>query len=723
MTPISNLTVNNCYRLVLVIALSMFCQSASAQSRYPLRLQPPVKKPSARVPMKRVVAPQPKQFQFRNLPSIPNETSGEYQVQAAASHDPVAASRDSLANSFDSAYSELGSNQDDDNSWQPPGATYQQSNSVPFQQIATGSSFGDFVGSNSIDNFSQDLDSDSDKTPTWWKEQVTTPLGSGSEQQVDTNSLVYATLQNSPRIGAVSQNPLIRELQIIEADSDFDPTAFVRSQFEDRFDPIGDALSGVPDGILKNNIWTGELGVRRKLRTGATYELGQSLGFKNSNSSFFTPQDQGTATLALNVTQPLLRGRGRYYNQSQILIAQSASGAAWETFSAELQDEIEETVRAYWQLYFDRSSYLQKKRNVERGVNVLRILEGRKDLDSLPSQITRARSAVKSRRTDLANARRDIRDSETDIRRLTADRNWQGNQNTEMLPIETPMTDGISIELEQVVLTAIENRPEIKETMARAKIAGIQRDISENELLPELSLLLGTYLSGLQGESQVGQAWVDQFGENTPGYSVGFELEVPIWNRAARSRYTQRQLQLSKIRSEVDETMLNVIAESQNAWRQVTSAKETLDAAFQAIEAARADLEQNFRRWESFALIEGDIADGQTPTTILDQLLDSQERLTAAELVYTQSELELKSSEVALQRAMGTLLIHQKVTYGKTVGGEVPEIMIDQGSVLDTMETPAGEIVPDQPPATGKEDRGASNRFRFPDLQSYRSRR
>ncbi|MFT5299713.1 MAG: outer membrane protein [Mariniblastus sp.] len=516
--------------------------------------------------------------------------------------------------------------------------------------------------------------------PIWWKQKVLDPIHSpASIQSVDTNGLVYQTLQGSPRIRALSQSPLIREQQIIEADSDFDPTSFVRSQFQDRVDPVGDSLSITADGsdFLEDHIWSGEFGIRRKTRTGASFEVGQTLGFKNSNSNFFVPQDQGTATLALNVTQPLLRGRGKYYNQSQILIAQSTGAAAWDSLAGEIQDEIQKTVRAYWQLYFDRSVYLQKQRNVERGVKLLQLLEGRAGLDSLPSQITRARSAVQSRKTDLANALRDIRNSETELRRLTADRNWLANQSVEMIPVEAPTTLPQSIELDKVVLTALENRPEIKETMKRAKIAGIQKNISVNDLLPELSFLMGTYVSALQGESQLGQAIQDQFGAVKPGYSVGIEFEMPIHNRAAKSRFTQRKLQLIKIQAEVDDVMRNVIAESQVAHRRITSAIQTIEAALLAILAANADLEQNLQRWESFALIEGDLADGQSPTTVLDQLLDSQERLTAAELVFTLAELELKTAEVGLKRTMGTLLIHQNVGVQQTRHQGTPQVQTD----------------------------------------------
>ena len=512
---------------------------------------------------------------------------------------------------------------------------------------------------------------------TWWNQLVPQPLHSENQvQTVDSNTLVYSALQNSPRIQGLSRSPLIRDFEVIEADAAFDPVSFLQTEFSDRSDPVGGALDATRDGrsTIENHRWTAEGGFRKRGRTGATYELSQRLGFENSNVSVFDPNNQGTAQLALNVTQPLGRGRGRYITQSQILIAQSRGGVAWETFSADLQQEIEAVVAAYWRLYYDRSLFLQKKRNVERAVEILETLEGRANLDSLPSQITRARSSVLTRRTDLANAFRDVRNSETELRRLIADRNWRANQFIELLPIEPPVNTPLNISLDHVVTTSLENRPEIRSSLQEAKLAGIERDISVNDLLPELSLLLGSYVSTLVGDGRFEEAFADQFGETKPGYSVGLEFELPVGNRIARSRLVQRKLQLARIKNQVDETIQNVIAESQAALRRVDSAAQTFEAAVEAIKAARSDIEQNVRRWENFALVEGDFADGQTPTTVLDQLLDSQDRLSSAESVAAQSQLELKIAEIALQRAMGTLLIQRQINPRRAFESGMPEL-------------------------------------------------
>ncbi len=526
----------------------------------------------------------------------------------------------------------------------------------------------------------------------WWKQSVTSALEpQNSTEFVDVNMLLYAALQNSQQIQFISKDPLIRELEIVEAEAEFDPVTFARTIYDDRVDPVGNSLTTGGAPFLKDNIWSAEAGFRKKLGTGGQLELEQSLGFQNSNSRFFVPQDQGTATLSMNFNQPLLRGAGRQFNRSQILLAQQTTDLAWDTFSSNLQDELLSVVEAYWELYFRRAVFLQKQRNVQRGEAVLQKIEGRAGLDSLPSQIARARSEVQSRRTELANAFRDVRNSETEIRRLVSDPNWLGKQAVEMIPSESPLTTIAPLSLKTVVYEAIQNRPEIRAAVQKAKLATLQTNILTNELLPELTFLFSSYVSALEGNTGIERAWQQQFSAD-PGVSIGLEFELPYKNRAARSRHTRSKIQLSKIHHEIQQTSQNVIAEAQIAYRRVISASETLNAATLAVSAAKVDLNQNHQRWRNFALIEGDIAEGQTPTLILDQLLDSQQRLADAEFTYSQAIKELKISEVGLRRATGTLLLANEIQVTKENHGDQPFLRINRANSGQRNTTQANPV-------------------------------
>lgn len=488
----------------------------------------------------------------------------------------------------------------------------------------------------------------------WWARIVSEPTGNRQHEEIYPDMLVQMAMQNSPSILAISQNPLIQETEARFAQAKFDTDLFLRSQYDDRVDPVGNQLTaggGLP--FLKDNIWYGEGGLRRKFYSGGDVELKQRLGFQNSNSNFFDPQDQGTATLSLNFSQPLMRGRGKYYNRSQIMIAQTGTQVAWDKLAAELQDELTRLVEAYWTLYYSRALLLQKRQNVERGQVVLLKLEGRSGLDSLPSQIARARAAVRARETELANALRDVLDAETEIRRILGSPEVFQSNAPELVPGEPPLLTPNQQDLENVITDAMQGRPEVKQAVQRAKIAAVQQNVSRNELMPELNLIFNTYVSALSGESDIPRAWVDQFQNSTPGFATGLEFAMPWGRRAARARLSRQQLVVEQVRHEIDQVMHQVVAEAQTAWRQVDSAFHTALAAGAAIEAARADLLQNEVRWESFALVEGDLTEGQTPTTLLDQLLDAQQRLTNAELTYSQALLEFKVAEIALKRARG----------------------------------------------------------------------
>ena len=498
----------------------------------------------------------------------------------------------------------------------------------------------------------------------WWTAQATAPLSAAESIAISPDRVVIWALQNSPKLRAISREPLIREAAIGDAQSRFDPELFVETQFDDTNDAVGNQLT-VGGGLdrLKDNIWYSETGFRKKLYTGADVDVSQRLQFQNSNSTFFLPQDQGTATLSFNVSQPLLRGRGRMVNRSQIVLAEISSGVAWQQYVTELQTEVEAIVNAYWDLYLRRSVYLQKLKNVERGQKILEILENRLELDSTPSQIARARAAVALRKTELSNSIRDVRNTESELLRRIG--TLQARDSIELVPAEPPRFNYQPNSISDMAAVALSSRPEIQEAFARAKAATVQAGVSRNELLPDLKMLFGVYFDALEGDTGLVRALQRQYSETTPGYYAGLQFNYQLGNRAARSQLNQVQLQLARVRDEIQEISQQVIFDSQVAVRRLDSAFETLRSTALAIDAAAKDLEQQQRRWEVFALVEGDLVDGANPTTMLDQLLDAQQRLTAAELTFSQAEFEFKSAEIGLRKANGTLLQQQEIELEK----------------------------------------------------------
>ena len=455
----------------------------------------------------------------------------------------------------------------------------------------------------------------------WWQPLVQEPLRPETGMiYVDPHSLVMAALQHSYQIQAIQQTVHIRAEDIIKADTEFDSHAFMESKFVDTSEPIGNVLVTGGPPRLNEHDWMYEAGVRRKNRLGGTVELSQRLGHKNSNSLFFVPQDQGTAQLTLNFTQPLLNGAGRRYNESFTFLAHLNTEIARAEYTAELQDYLLQVTDAYWQLYFERAVLLQKRRHLERAREILEQLENRLAIDAVQSQVARARSAVASRSAELVRAQTAVRNAEARLRALINAPEFAAPAAPELIPREYPFHELVHVKLQDALQVALTHRPEIDEATKRIRSAAVRLDNSRNELLPSLSLVVESYVRGLRGRSGVGRAWQEQFSTGAPSYSAGLLFDVQIYNRAAQARHRQRQLEQQQLILEFQSTLETLTTEVEIAVREVDTSYREMQAKLDAISAIVIDVRYLRERWE---LLPGD---DRSASLVLEDILGAQEK-------------------------------------------------------------------------------------------------
>src|SRR5690606_37520694 len=61
-------------------------------------------------------------------------------------------------------------------------------------------------------------------------------------------------------------------------------------------------------------------------------------------------------------------------------------------------------------------------------------------------------------------------------------------QNTPIVPMETPLEQLESLQIEAALQTALEHRPEVLQAKKNLETAGVQTQFAKNQLLPDLSL-------------------------------------------------------------------------------------------------------------------------------------------------------------------------------------------------------------------------------------------
>lgn len=489
----------------------------------------------------------------------------------------------------------------------------------------------------------------------WWSGEVQKPLRPDANSVfVSLESLLVQALDHSTQIKVYADLPMIRATSIVEAEAAFDAAAFLDSRWDDQNDPVGNTLTtgGAPRYL--NNQLSAAAGLRKRTLSGGKVEVSERVGFQDTNSTFFVPDPQGTSKLVLNYTQPLMRGKGKTYNQSLTVLACIDKDVAEEEFSRQLQAHLLEVSRSYWGLYLERALLIQKRRSLERAETVQQLLQDRVELDAVKPQIQRATAEVATRKSDLIRAELAVENAEARLRALVNDSSLgDAVGNTELLPLDVPSGLPTQVNLSQSMTTALQIRPEVTQAIKQIKQikAGcVRKDISRNELLPSLNLITEAYLSGLQNNGSVGDAFTDMFQVDGPSYSVGLQFEVPIGNRAAKSRDERRQIELRQLQNQYQTTVHTLSQEVEVAVRELETAYSEMTSQKRAVDASAAQLEYLQKRWE---LLPGEEGGG---ALMLDNLLTAQERLVVAENAHTQASITYNLAIINHQRATGELL-------------------------------------------------------------------
>lgn len=508
------------------------------------------------------------------------------------------------------------------------------------------------------------------QTP-WWQPELESQLAAHSVPvDVTVETLVAGALQSSHQIRAFSDLPLIREQTITEEDGVFDWRVFGETGYRKTSDPVGNTLTtGGPTRFRESDFDT-NLGFRRLNRLGGEFEILQDFGLTNNNSVFFIPEDQGTSRLTMRYNHPLMRGRGLYYNTSQVYLAMLDTAAANHEFSRQVQSQILEVSRGYWALYVERAHLLQRVKLVRESEDLYNILEQRQNLDVGRAQLLRAQSAAAQRRSDLARTQTAVRNAESRIVSLVNDPYLEDAVGLEMLPVAHPQTTYEPVNIDESKMLALQYRPEIAQARVQIQAAARRLDMAVNELMPYLNVVMETYVSGLRGSDDIGQAWVDQFSVGEPSYFAGLVLEYPLGNRTASARKRRREIEVRQLQSQLRATIETLMLEVEVAVREVQTSYSELQSKQLAMQASQAEVVALRKRWEVMA--------GNDPSAALylDNLLSAQVRLAEAERQLAQSLATYNLSLVNLSRAQGTLLQDQHIEITRLCCNCMPQLAV-----------------------------------------------
>ncbi|MEL6107891.1 MAG: TolC family protein [Planctomycetota bacterium] len=501
----------------------------------------------------------------------------------------------------------------------------------------------------------------------WWDEWVHQPLGFAEQTlSIDVSSLTSSALVHSPAVNSVLSEPQIRQTDVTIADADFDPTVFLEGRFVDTNDPVGNTLTtGDNSNRFRDETLSADAGVRRRIRNGGELELIQRGGFQENNSVFLQPNPQGTTRLELNYTQPLQRDSGRMVNRSRIMIAQLRAHQASSNARSSIEDHLLDVTRAYWTLYRVRATWLQQQKLVGSARQLHSLLQARSGFDAGQRQILRARAALARRQAGLTRAAAEIRDAQSRLRMLVGGHELIYASGSEWLTSERPLANPVEIDPRQSVIEALENRPDITAALQAIHEVTVRIGASKNQILPQLDLLLGAYVAGLDSRRDTWGAFVNQFSDGRPGFSLGMAYELPVGNRAARSQLNRSRWELFQATQDFRQVTETAITEVEIAARETSTAFNEMQQKKLSVDATEAEVAYLTQRAELLPEEEDSLV------LLTDNLLDAQERLAQEELELVNSQVSYALSWVLLRKATGVLLKMERMEILSASAGEM----------------------------------------------------
>jgi outer membrane protein TolC len=439
--------------------------------------------------------------------------------------------------------------------------------------------------------------------------------------------------------------------------------------------------------------------------TGTTVSLGYNQSFTENNNvrSDLNLLNQGS--LELNVTQRLLQGFGIAVNNRNIRIAKNNLRVADLTFRQQVITTVANIIGLYWDLVSINADFTVKKQSVELAEKLFEDNKKQVEIGTLaPIEVVRAEAELARTQQELTVSETQLLQQETIIKNALSRDGLSSTtlQNARIIPTDTINLPAVpdNLSLDSLYETAIANRPELEQ--ARVNIENTKIGIAGNksQLLPSLDLRFSATNNGLSGvlnpifqpqlrpDGTLTQPSADAFfigdrgtvlgqlfRRNFPDYSIGFQLNVPLRNRAARADMIIEEISLRQQEIRQKQQLNNLKVSVQNA---ITALRQA-EAGVRTAQKARALQEQTLdAEQKKYAL-------GATTIFFVIQAQRDLAQSRSAEVAALGSYVKAKNN---LDQAMGLTLERNEISIDEAKSGTVAR---ESQIPLDYLRTPTSD--------------------------------
>lgn len=503
---------------------------------------------------------------------------------------------------------------------------------------------------------------------------------------------IRRALENNNSIEIARDDVRIAETQLRSLEGIYDPV-FVLSPAYNRI---------AQNGSRPTNNFSLDLGASQILRSGGRIDpffnnsrSGSSFGSTGTNTTVgqqtFTTGRFYSSNLGVNFTQPLLRNRAIDATRRNIRVQRRRLQQTDADFRRITIDVISQVQRAYWDLVFALRDQQNRQANLNLSRENLRRVEAAISAGrSAPLERAEVSTELANRESDLLLATQAVSVADNNLKQLLIKNPQDPQWSQPYVPTDQPVFGTTSVSLDDALADARANRPELRRLRLQTEINTIDLDFFKNQLKPQVDLTSSFALNGFAqnfggtttstttplltdaadifllnaintirpaGVSEIvnpnitttatnagggfGSTVRNLFNTNSPSYSVGVTISLPLRNQTAKADLAGARIQQEQIAAQTRQQEQTILVEVRNAVQAVEIARQRVLAARRARENAEIQLQGEQKLYEV----------GRSTTFLLFQRENTLVNARNAEI---RAETDYNKSLSDLQRATST---------------------------------------------------------------------
>ena len=384
-----------------------------------------------------------------------------------------------------------------------------------------------------------------------------------------------------------------------------------------------------------------------------------------------------TASIEMQVNQPLLRGRGTLVNRIPVVLARANEEISTHQFEANIRNLLRDVEHAYWDLYMAYRAVETAKNARKAALDLWRVAEKReKGSVTTPAAVAQAAGRYAQFEAQLHIAVNGSNNPGNDPfgligreRILREKLGLSPNDGYFVRPADLPTEARVNFDFEAVKSEALTRNTELRIAKWSIKQRELEHMSAKNQLLPQLDIV-GTYRWLGVGDHLISADRTGLAFPNPGSYAVenllngdfqevGARLEytpAPIGSRREKNHIQATLFGLKKSHEELLEKERSLMSLLSQAW---TSMASSYTSSIDFLRQTKENQDEINAYLQKISISSEDIS------VDLDALLRAEEQKARAQREYFQSVVEYNKAIVNIHYLKGSIFDLNNVTLGE----------------------------------------------------------